>query len=160
MFACIMAMSATSVAASVLVLYFHHHDTSSRPPKPVRVIFFKILAPMLCLCDRMPNRNQVEPEKQADVMTHGENDVIAFEYVSDDVKVRPRSPVGEGGGWRQVVGQLKQMTGKLAEDEREERVAGEWRAVAVVLDRLFFFLTLITMTTGLCWFLSRDDEAH
>ena len=104
------------------------------------------------------------------------NDVIAFEYVSDDVKVRPRSPVGEGGGWRQVVWQLKQMTGKLAEDEREERVAGEWRAVAVVLDRLFFWsqtfildidsdrltiivLILIVKRDGLCPILSKEIDA-
>ena len=161
MFACIMAMSATSVAASVLVLYFHHHHTASRPPKLVRFIFFKIFAPLLCLSDRVPNSNQIEPQSQKDdVITANENDVIAFEYVADDVKVRPRTPLVRDEGMRQVLGELRQMTGKFAEVEREGKVLAEWRAVAMVLDRLFFVLTLATMVGGLAVFLSRQDQTH
>ena len=161
MFACIMAMSATSVAASVLVLYFHHHHTASRPPKLVRFIFFKIFAPLLCLSDRVPNSNQIEPQSQKDdVIAANENDVIAFEYVADDVKVRPRTPLVRDEGMRQVLGELRQMTGKFAEVEREGKVLAEWRAVAMVLDRLFFVLTLATMVGGLAVFLSRQDQTH
>lgn len=45
---------------------------------------------------------------------------------------------------------LKAMEDRNSEKELKERISKEWRLIALVFDRLFFFLYLLAITVSIC----------
>lgn len=59
-----------------------------------------------------------------------------FDNMSSDVK--------------EIKAYLKNMLDRVADKEAKEVIAREWRIVALVLDRLFFFLYLLAIAISVC----------
>lgn len=83
----------------------------------------------------LPNdlTNFVEQDKMGEMSTSLSGH---FDTLSCDVK--------------EIKGYLKKMMDKAADKEAKEVIAREWRIVALVLDRLFFFLYFFAIVISVC----------
>ena len=81
----------------------------------------------------------------------------------DDIVVaevdKPEKKGGQGE-MAQILDHLKVMVNYLKQQEKDNGVAEEWKAIAIVIDRLFFWVTLIMSIILLPLFLGRSDPHH
>ena len=183
---CIMGMATFSVLRSIIVLYFYHHITNKRPPRCVRIIFFKIIARLLCMTANVPEENQVIPlldetvqqsksfggkrDDGDDVIVHGEHE-NEYDVSGDVVKVRPPSVTKDGGGVggggadcaahvAEIVQHLRMSSARVERKERSGMILDEWKAIAIVLDRVFFWLAMGAVAAIVPLFMLRQDSSH
>ena len=139
-----MALCAISSILTIIVLNLHHHDEDKKIPHRVHVVFLKWLPKILCInvsdnkkeidIERAPNKDilsQITSEKKREAET-----VDVFEYL----KTIERE--------MQII---KSFFGKPM------KVNNDWRVLALVVDRLFFWICLIACSVGSFVVLAKRD---
>ena len=111
------------------------------------------------LLDQTVHRSM--PAKRDDVIVQNE---LPNEYSSDDViKVRPASPDKDGADsahLKEIVEHMRKTSRRVDKRERDELIMDEWKAIANVLDRTFFWFAFIIVTITVPLFMLRQDKAH
>ena len=153
--ACTMALGTVSVCLTVLTLNLHHRDPERSVPRWAKVIILNYMSKILCVRSRKP-RNR------------SERSLFNGHSSSHDSSMNLRS------GLRRIAGDvhiLRPMLGNTSNllDERQynggerifpsanrgsdepqqrEPVNNDWKEIAHVLDRLFFWIVFIFMTAS------------
>lgn len=102
------------------------------------------------------NRNSTVPSPIAPVV-NGTTSLTAETAMNTASEVEP-SPI-QGGPWlainsleddvKEIRRHLQEMTDKVSQKEAGELIAREWKHVALVLDRIFFFLYLFCIIASI-----------
>ena len=174
MFTTIMGMTTFSIMTSIIVLYFYHHICEKRPPRLLRQIFFKFLARGLCMMAYVPDENNVIPLRDDSIHTApGQTtrdggitvqDEAENVYGGDVMKTRPMSAHRPAGGDSayilEILEHMRMMSRRAAHKDRSEMILVEWKAIAMIVDRAFFWVAFIVIVTTVPTFLLREDESH
>ncbi|XP_041356427.1 neuronal acetylcholine receptor subunit alpha-10-like [Gigantopelta aegis] len=163
----VLSLSCMSVLSSVFVLgIYHQRGKPKNVPRILKIITFNILSPMLCISGRGRDRRLApsvckrgsrwqrvatqEPEviristidqtrEHMELSPHSIKDDNYVEHpvtCFDDVTPHPHTAV--------VKEMISMIQKKQFEETKEEEVFRDWRDVAFILDRLLFFVFLIT----------------
>ena len=134
-------MSGISVALTVSVIYIHNHGSHTPIPRGIKRIMFGPIARAMCM--------SVVP----DVALHGmtvvdewttsrENKSKLQDVYDPEIHAGDKFKCGIGPEWAQaVINTLHRITKKIEEKEKDDFIAEEWRILARILDRLFFWVT-------------------
>lgn len=82
--------------------------------------------------------------------------------ISSDVDAEPmkKFPDKEKSELADIKQLLAYLTDHLKDQEKNGKVEDEWKAVAMVLDRLFFWITLVMSIILVPLFLVQNDPDH
>lgn len=149
-----MGMSALSVVMGILVLYIHHHSVRHRPPRWVRIIFFRWIARILFMKKNVPVVSNTEIEEtSAELNTVVEEDKNGF--LRPKSRMQRRSTIVSYNNSKKenidtaqiekLITLLTKMVDKMDEKENDDAVYEEWAALARVVDRILFWLSLLYM---------------
>ena len=137
---CTMALGTVSVCLTVFVLNLHHRDAECPVPRWVRVFVLQYLAKALCVGARKPqtmaeNLLVVSPGGSTVDLQTGVGKIArgGVSMIRPDMKIN---------GYVGSDGQLR-ISGIRKGDHTHE-----WKEVAHVLDRLFFWLVFLFMTAS------------
>ena len=155
----VMGMAAVSTVTSVLCLYFHHHLPNKPVPRGAKVFFFKYLARILCMYDSVPDltaTNWVTPkpsaeDKQSLAMSRASLKLEDAEMESGEKKTAWQSADGE------ITAHLRYITGRMKVKDQEVELEDEWKALARVIDRMFFYICLVIIASVCIYMFSRQD---
>ena len=138
----IMAMTSLSITLSVWVIYIHHHGSHTPVPRVIRRIFLGGVARLLCMkqmVSTVRDANEVadKPLKVSEEMLVQE---VTYHPADEKHSVLTYS---HDTVTQEIVSSLRVLKKKIEEDEKSDSVAQEWKTLARVLDRLFFFVIMI-----------------
>ena len=133
-----MGISTLSVIVSIVVLSISLKDTT-RAPRWLRTLTFNYLARTMCMKEGMPEleeaRNKVDDAKLEDVEPLSEKP-----GKKAAIEAEPRDNLE-----RLILLLLKEKT----DAGESSMVSDEWKAIAKVLDRIFFWVFLIAVGLGI-----------
>lgn len=149
----VMFFCTLSLLMSVIVLNLHHRTPKTHyMPNWVRVVFCDWLAWLL----RMKRGgHDVSPTSLPDSdQTLHHNNVEDLSHIFDrhlpsminDKEMKSDDVIGDTGvsgataQLAAIAAELRQLTAKLRDDGRDKKVSNEWRFVAMVVDRLCFYI--------------------
>lgn len=129
----VMAMATVSVISAMLTIFIHFKGSAHRVPKWLRIVVFKGIARILCLKHEV---DAIESVLDAD------NAIKPFDSVVEDavdIKPKPQSELGA------ILKHLQMITEYLNEKKADDAVTDEWKLLAKIIDRLFFWVSLIVL---------------
>ena len=142
-----MCMASMSLALTVTVIFIHNHGGNTPIPQIIKRIFFQYLARMLCMKSTLSNtiaghvplgqkiNGTVKPALQ-----HSWRSLADSKDSLNGVEVP---------AWaEEIIFKIDMLTQKEEEKDRNVLVAEEWKALARVLDRVFFWVTLLGFLLG------------
>ena len=168
LFTIIMGESTFSVLTSILTLYYHHHGAETRPPKIIRRIAFHYLARILCMRNQVPLDTQEIPQlkEEISVITKaGEMPTYIANHVAqgNNGMVSPEcKPVMDQSETylREMLSYIKELAAKIHLKERDDVIMQEWKSVAKVIDRTFFWIAFIFTLIAVPVLLFHQDKSH
>ena len=154
-----MALSTVSVLSTVLVLYLHHKVPNYRVPQWLRFVALKILSKVLCIRRKtLGHQNHLLKDSHNSSATHSHlikpshEDSVEMNFLENPGDaVFPTALRSLTRQVEQVTAQLKLLTSRFHNQDEEKEVIEEWQAVAKVVDRLLFWITLLVLTGSLIW---------
>ncbi len=157
-----MGITTVSVLTAILVAYLHHKDGSKRAPRWLRVFTFRILANMLCMCRSVPMKDQEVHDNGAKNARNPSRatDVVTVEEIRKGIPEKVLDHVPASAELRSIMENLEYLTDKVRKQEAEEKVIDEWRALAMIFDRLMFWASLLVLVVTLTALLYRQDVEH
>jgi len=148
-----MAMCTVSIVISILVLYLHHHVGYKEVPRIARIVFFHFFATILFMRTSVPKRNTKSSQQKTKVsISTKESNVNAssMEIGSFKDKVLQLGIITETSMLQKISSNLEFIKNSIEDQQREGVTQEEWKALARVVDRLFFWvcftITVITST--------------
>ena len=170
LFTVIMGMSTFSVLTSIMVLFFHHHGAESRPNKIIRMIAFKFLAKILRMENQVPNYDQVIVDVTDEIQVPAKRS-SSFRIMENHTNSPKESPTGSPKIFfttnpgkedylRQILSYIKEMVEKVQVKERDGAIMEEWKCLAIVLDRTFFWIAFVTTMIIIPTLLFKVDDKH
>ena len=80
--------------------------------------------------------------------------------VNADKKISPELGV-QNGDTKEVIKHLEIYTKHLQGGDDQNKLAEEWKILSRVIDRIFFWITIVLLTiASIAIFVSMDDSAH
>ncbi|CAK8674548.1 unnamed protein product [Clavelina lepadiformis] len=153
-FGCCIIMITMAILLTVLSLNFHHTTkaTTSEMPKHIRWLFLYAL-PKLLLMKEMAHKdgeNMKFPVRNNRASKPENNSLLAVADKMDEWNTDQAQEMTElnkaNKEIKRVLEELRFITGRLRDDDEDEKSATEWRYAARVLDKFcvcFFFFYLI-----------------
>ena len=138
----IMGMASLSITLSVWVIHIHHHGSHRPVPRVIRRIFLGGVSRLLCM-NQMVSTARDANQLGDKTLKVGE-ETLAVE-VTDHPAVGTHSVLSHDTISREIVSNLTVLKNKVEEDQKTDSVVQEWKNLARVLDRLFFFLIMICL---------------
>ncbi|ELT96598.1 hypothetical protein CAPTEDRAFT_208789 [Capitella teleta] len=141
----VMGISTASTLLSILVLYLHHKGPQTRPG-PYAKTFFKICATVLCMKSLVP-----DPLDKVDIRREL-GDLKIDPVDENETKTKKEAGNDLQKAVEKISAQLEYMKKAMEDSEIENTIVGEWKAIAMVLDRCFFWIALflgLIVTTAL-----------
>ena len=137
----VMGLCTLSTVAAIFILYLHHHVAKRCVPPAAQKIFFRYLATVLCMRSSVPKgdhtitddhqwADKVRTEQPRNVPNGGENvkqDQTAF-----------HNPQMED-----ILYYLRFMSNRMKKRDLASETQEQWKALARVMDRLFFWMCLL-----------------
>ena len=178
-----MFLGTVSVCLTVLVLNIHHRDSERPVPKWLRILCFKYLARILCVVGRKPKslaelerrvddethpRSRVPDGLHSVVSMYIESFFDRSRNFNGNTTSNDTSPSNDGTNNNQEDFLLPQNganhnnntangyvhnTGPLRRRRNLHNNAYEWKEVAHILDKLFFIVVFLCMSTSLLMFI-------
>ena len=131
-----MTMTTISVVSSMLTTYLHFKGSAVRAPKWLRKLSFKILAKIVFLtCEA----NIMLDNADEDIVKSFNNDVNKFnaaEGLETKLKLDKEKTSTELGA---ILKELMMIRKCMQDQKDEEIVMNEWKLLAKILDRMFFW---------------------
>ena len=148
-----MALGTVSVCLTVLVLNIHHRDTARPVPKWAKVFVLRYLSKALCVKARRSKRRGTKFSSMHDPRDGSITLKSGLRRIARDVGLlKPMLiPNGDVGDSRYVNGeQVFPATGTNREGAscKANELHNDWKEVAHVLDRLFFWIVFVFMTAS------------
>lgn len=142
---CTMALGTTSVCLTVLVLNLHHRDAERPLPKWLRTVVIHYLAKVLYVSARKPQTMAINLQHDS---PGGATDALLVVGVRDGFRQVARDgalvhAVATPNGHHVLADRMLASRAKVTGDYTHE-----WKEVAHVLDRLFFWIILTSMTAS------------
>ena len=176
----VIALASISLVCTVIVLSFHHHSPTKRPPKWLRIVANDYLAWILCMQNgikesqgnglKKPNKgfSQLVPSKIKNMFRRKDNsdnsgpDNEDFELptlsAQDDNKITLEEP-NSSDYMHQAMFKLVNLTtslvDKINDDNESADIQLEWSTLGLILDRFFliiFFIITMLVTISLLGF--------
>lgn len=150
----IMWMSTLSVLTSMVTIYLHYKGSHSRVPYWLRVLAFKGLAKILFLTSDVKaletffeeSNNVVVPLGEADFCDQKEQFKAKPDYnMKDQLKPKSGYNLKADSELKVIQNQLLIITDTLQEQKADGNVADEWKLLAKIVDRTFFWVALIVV---------------
>ncbi|XP_048584034.1 neuronal acetylcholine receptor subunit alpha-10 isoform X2 [Nematostella vectensis] len=151
-FAAVLIEISLCLLATCVPLRLHHHHPGTEVPPWAKFIIFDIIGTLCCYkCGRKKqktNVNFIELETEKHKKGNGEATVIENGFLEDfsGENVRARNPRMQFSPSldRAEDNSLAVMTRHYEKVHHEERCKAEWKDAIVILDRLFFWLFVLT----------------
>ncbi|XP_033748876.1 neuronal acetylcholine receptor subunit alpha-5-like isoform X1 [Pecten maximus] len=166
-----MVLITLSTFLSVIVVNLYFRGSRTEVPRIVKKVFVDILACLMCMKDQI--RENPKLKNQGQVITKDKNckydKVGYFEMqteeswkclsngtsgLNNDPESQPQTALqstinGLESDVREIKIHLRQLYERTVQRELKEKTAKEWRVVALVLDRLFFFVYLTAIVVSI-----------
>lgn len=171
----VMAMTATSIVVSVLVLQLHHHDPSTPVPRPLRRIFLDFGRRLCILNSGQQHRKRKKKSLPvAQNLSFDDLDSTQLDQLDDEEEGHQSRRREESNGVKgqrnllpvdvssialssstvssileEILANFRVLTDRLRDATLREEVKDDWKMVAKVFDRvmLIIFLVAITLLT-------------
>ena len=164
-------LSTFSVLTSILVLFFHHHGAESRPNKYIRLITFKFLAKLLRMENQVPDYDQEIVDAKGEEMLVPAKRSSSIRLMENHCTSPKESPTGSPKVFftgslqkdeylRQILFYIREVVEKMQVKERDGAIMEEWKCLAIVLDRTFFWIAFITTIIIIPSLLCKVDDEH
>ena len=165
----IMTVASLSTVMSIIVLYFHHKGARSPMPRFARTFFFRYCATVLYMRASVPDYKVRDEHRPLSANATSRTTMVTTDggYSKDsDMAAFPSNHTcdKEGGATLDKLAcietHLKALRVYLSEKERTDQAVDDWKAMALVLDRLFFWCTLIVCLIGFPIFMTAKDTQY
>ena len=174
----VIALASMSLVCTVLVLNFHHHSPTTRPPKWLRIVTNDYIAWMLRMqfnareqqdtgfrtptkCFPKTETSETRKVRSEKVAIHDEDSeaydlsTVSPELYDNETLAEPGSSNYMHQAMFKLVGLTTSLVEKMKDDNTSDEMQAEWTAIAHVLDRFFlviFCLVTLFVTIGLLGF--------
>ncbi|XP_061175301.1 neuronal acetylcholine receptor subunit alpha-9-like isoform X2 [Saccostrea echinata] len=165
-----MVLITLSTFLSVAIVNLYFRGSKSRVPRPIKKVMVDCIARIMCMHEQAKTKKKNAQESSGIVQGSNRKDGNGiFDQVNYSAMQAENSwkeqPNGQNGqqdktemsisssGYfdtmssdvKEIKTYLKKVIDKITDKDAEEEIAREWRIVALVLDRLFFFLYFFTI---------------
>ncbi len=150
----VMAVSTISTILAIIFVYIA--DGQSHPvPAGARKFAFHIMAPILCM------RNSVPHDKiHASELSLRRDSHLPEVNANSPTQLGDAKPERYSHEIQEVLMNIRCLKESLLDREKDDHVKEEWRALAKVLDRFFFWITLVIVAVFIAVALSQRDYSH
>ncbi len=158
--ACTMALGTVSVCLTVLTLNLHHRDPERAVPRWAKVLVLSYMSKVLCVRSRKPKNRSggIRSLFNGSSSSHDMNLRSGLRRIAGDVHIL-RPMLGSNtttllderqynGGERIFPSANRRGDNNSDSDTASEHVNNDWKELAHVLDRLFFWIVFIFMTAS------------
>ncbi|KAI0214021.1 hypothetical protein LSAT2_000901 [Lamellibrachia satsuma] len=150
-----MALGTISVCLTVFVLNLHHQDGARPVPTWSRVLVLHYLSKVLCVTSRKPETEVRRRNVGVASLRNGLRHIVTDIGLISPVAGRARAHTYAHNGTLVDNGdssatEMQELVTRARRDRRVTAVdhVTEWREMAHVLDRLFFYVVFILMTAA------------
>ena len=138
-----MVETALSIAFTVGVIHIHSHGSQTPVPWVIKRIFFRIVARVLCMGSLTRDLGQECVQVKDLSATKGEKEMKVEEFTDADDHTRACYKDHTAAMYlNEIASHLRTIIKKIEVKEKEESITEEWKILAQILDRLFFWITL------------------
>lgn len=154
-----MTMTAMSIFISVMVLNLHHRDPNRPVPPWLRHLSYDVLANIVCArnipptyqsgssstyqLQEMTNRMEGINSESNDILLQNVQNIDGGRVRGDEWSLVKRNTIDKRLLLEEILKHLSQITGKLKDNEEQDSLQGEWKAVAMILDRFFLLIFVL-----------------
>ena len=138
-----------SVMTSILVIYLHHSETAKPLPEKVQNVLFNGVARVVCMRSKVPDPTAVKVAPD-EVETAAK---LAEFYMNEKNESSNRDLRG-------IANDLSFIASRMKKQGKDEEIIKQWRALAKLLDRIFFWIAVIYMLIMLIIFISNQDPNY
>ncbi|KAK2164106.1 hypothetical protein LSH36_68g00000, partial [Paralvinella palmiformis] len=155
----VMTMTAMSIFISVMVLNLHHRDPNRPVPPWLRHLSYDVLANIVCArnipptyqsgssstyqLQEMTNRMEGINSESNDILLQNVQNIDGGRVRGDEWSLVKRNTIDKRLLLEEILKHLSQITGKLKDNEEQDSLQGEWKAVAMILDRFFLLIFVL-----------------
>ena len=150
--ACTMALGTVSVCLTVLTLNLHHRDPERAVPRWAKVVVLSYMSKILCVRARKPKNKSERSLFNGHTHDSSMNVHSGLRRIAGDIHIL-RPMLGNTNTMldeRQYNGGERIFVSNRDSDETPARqpINNDWKELAHVLDRLFFWIVFIFMTAS------------
>ena len=144
----VMLMSGVSLLTAMLTVYLDNQSGSSSVPRPIRFIFFHVIARLLCMRD-VTRESIVKPEvfpvgpKLDNEAENGNVSLIELDLKANLTNLDA------------ILRELRVITSQVRAAETRDAQQEDWKMLARVIDRILFCICLIACFIYFVTFLNR-----
>lgn len=158
-YACTIGLVSGSSVMTVYVLSLHYRlPGTKRVPRWMRVFFLKHLAQLMMMGDiqkflgATDDDDEEECEKSTVLQNNGNSKAQQVVYSLPEMHQQqpendPAIPTRFEESLTKIVTELKGITGRYQDSDNDETILTEWKYCALVLDRLFLWVFIISTVT-------------
>ena len=145
-----MALGTVSVCLTVLTLNLHHRDPERNVPRWAKVLILNYLSKILCVRARKPKTMRAKALREqgsSAASTLGLRGGIR--RIANDVNIlRPMLNHTNNGEIDHYNSMNEQIYPNNKKEEKSDTSNNDWRELAHVLDRLFFWMVFVCMSAS------------
>jgi hypothetical protein len=146
-----MILSTLSVLTSILILYLHHTATPNPISDTAKALIFNGLATAVCMRGNVPEStsSKVAPDQeQAKVAEAGwvPGNEQPSALLNHDLQI--------------IADDLSFIAQRMKKQDRDEDIIEQWRTLARMLDRIFFWISVVYIVIILLVCLARQDPDY
>ena len=145
----VMMLSGISLLTAMLIVYLDNQPTTREISRPIRFVFFHLLARLFCM------RDDVTPTAKIACDTDSRACVEVKEKICK--KESESKQDTEGSKNDEILAELRVITSFLRAQEESGAQQQEWKLLARVVDRLLFWMSLTACVVYFCTFLARAN---
>ena len=149
----IMTLSSMSVLTSILVIYLHCNTAAKPLPEKVQNILFKHIAKFMCMRSNVPDPTSVKVAPDDGEVTT-KNAKFSVQDLHGGKDESPNEHM------RGIAQDLSFIASRMKKQGRDEEIIEQWRALAKLLDRIFFWIAVIFILIMLICFLTANDPSY
>ena len=165
----IMSIAVISTGNAIIILYLNFHPLLHRPPRSVRVFLFEYVAKVLCMYPSVPHDDENINDEE---LPPGITKVVPISHaisarpsvISNDVafEVKKLQPgyYPESESMRKIADDVNEICESVRNKTKTEQFMEEWKGVARVVDRLFFWTCLVIVLIACAALFSNKDNSH
>ncbi len=160
----IMSVSAVSTVTAIVILYLNFHPCQYRPPRNARVFLFEYVAKVLCMYSSVPHDDQDDEELPSGITKVRPVSRVNAEKPlnkSDMNRNKTNEPAyyPENESMKRIAEDVNVICDTIRNKAKMEQILDEWKGVARVVDRMFFWIcSLIVICTCAAIFSNRDGS--
>lgn len=158
----IMCMAVVSTVNAIIILHLNFHPSKNRPSNKLRVFLFEYVAKVLCMYSSVPHEEQDDETRSSTTMAVPAKSPEQGLAITDLVKGKKVQPAAEyypeNGNIKRIAEGGNEICDSIRNKATLEHIQEEWKGVARVLDRIFFWICLLTVICACSMFSNRDSS--